>query len=93
MDRVVHTLLGYVMTLQIRDKRAHDLARTLGARRQISMTEAVIQALEGELRRETEKQPLAVRISRIAASLRAQAGLHRRILTQGEVDAIWGPPS
>ena len=78
------------MTLQIRDRRARELAQKLAARRHVTMTEAVIQALEGELRRETEKEPLADRIARIAAELAAAAGPNRRPMTRDEIDAMWG---
>jgi len=78
------------MTLQIRDRRARELAQTLAAKRHVTMTEAVIQALEGELRRETEKEPLADRIARIAADLAAAAGPNRRTMTKEEIDAMWG---
>lgn len=80
------------MTLQIRDRRAHDLARQLAARRQVTMTQAVIQALEGELRREAEAEPLSKRIARIAADLASQAGPNRRTLTKDEIDSMWGQP-
>ena len=73
------------MALQIRDPRAHDLARRLAARRKVSMTEAVVQALEAEWRRETEKEPLAERIGRIAADPAARAGPGRR--DPGDADA------
>jgi len=59
------------MTLQIRDDRARTLARQLAERRNVTMTEAVIQALEAELRREAERVPLAARVARIAAELQA----------------------
>ncbi|SDR64304.1 antitoxin VapB [Rhizobiales bacterium GAS113] len=78
------------MTLQIRDERARDLAQKLAAKRKVTMTEAVIQALEGELRRETEKEPLAGRIARIAADLAQQAGPNRRTMSKDEIDAMWG---
>ncbi|TCU19238.1 putative transcription factor [Rhizobium sullae] len=47
------------MNLQMRDPRAHELAQELAKHRNLSMTEAVISALEAELRRET--LPLAAR--------------------------------
>lgn len=78
------------MTLQIRDRRARELAEQLAAKRHVTMTEAVVQALEGELRRETEKEPLADRIARIAADLAAAAGPNRRTMTKDEIDAMWG---
>lgn len=66
------------MTLQIRDARAHELARKLAALRHQTMTEAVIQALDEALRREADKEPLVERIGRIAADLMALAGPNRR---------------
>ena len=78
------------MTLQIRDRRARELAEKLAAKRRVTLTEAVIQALEGELRRETEQEPLADRIARIAADLAAAASPNRRTVTKDEIDAMWG---
>ena len=59
-------------TLQIRDERARALAQQLATRRKITMTEAVIQALEGELNRDKDKEPLADRLKRIATALAAE---------------------
>jgi antitoxin VapB len=78
------------MTLQIRDERARQLAQKLARMRKVTMTEAVIQALEAELRRDAEKQPLADRIAGIAASLAAEAGPNRRTMSKEEIDAMWG---
>ena len=78
------------MTLQIRDKRAHELAKQLSEFRGITMTEAVIQALEAELRREAEQVPLADRIARIAAELEGAAGPSRCTVTNDEVAKMWG---
>ncbi len=78
------------MTLQIRDERARELAQQLAERRNLTMTAAVIQALEGELRRDIEKEPLADRIARIAADLANQAGPHRKAMSKEEIDAMWG---
>ncbi len=78
------------MTLQIRDDRARALAQELAAKRKVTMTEAVIQALESELRRETEKEPLADRIARIAAIAAAEAGPGGRTMTKDEIDEMWG---
>ncbi|MGO4122752.1 type II toxin-antitoxin system VapB family antitoxin [Inquilinus sp. YAF38] len=78
------------MTLQIRDDRARALARELATRRKVTMTEAVIQALEAELRREAEKEPLADRIARIAAIAAAESGPGGRAMTKDEIDEMWG---
>lgn len=78
------------MTLRIRDARARSLARQLAERRRVTMTEAVIQALEAELRREAEAVPLATRIARIAGELQAMAEPGCRSMTRDEIDAMWG---
>ena len=78
------------MTLQIRDDRARQLAQKLAAKRKVTMTEAVIQALEGELRRDAEQEPLSDRIARIAVELAAEAGPNRHVMSKDEIDAMWG---
>lgn len=78
------------MTLQIRDPRARELAKKLAEKRKITMTDAVIQALEGEWRRETDKEPLAARVKRIADDLAGKAGPNRRTMSKDEIDAMWG---
>lgn len=78
------------MTLQIRDDRARQLAHKLAAKRKVTMTEAVIQALESELRRDQLQKPLSVRISNIAARLASDAGPNRRPITKDEIDMLWG---
>ncbi|MES0094424.1 type II toxin-antitoxin system VapB family antitoxin [Mesorhizobium sp. M0030] len=79
------------MNLQIRDPRARDLARQLAEKRKISMTEAVIEALESELQRERERVPLAERrLAAISNDLKAKAGSGGRDLTKDEIDEMWG---
>ncbi|MFZ5692242.1 MAG: type II toxin-antitoxin system VapB family antitoxin [Pseudomonadota bacterium] len=90
IDNAIHTSQEKTMTLQIRDQRARELAKKLAAKRKVTMTEAVVQALEGEWRREAEQEPLAARLKRIADDLAAQAGPNRRTMTKDEVDAMWG---
>ncbi|HQS48150.1 MAG: transcriptional regulator [Rhizobiales bacterium 24-66-13] len=77
-------------TLQIRDERARALAQQLATRRKITMTEAVIQALEGELKRDKDKEPLADRLKRIATALAAEGKPRRQTMTKDEVDTMWG---
>lgn len=76
------------MTLQIRDKRARELAEALAKRRHVTMTDAVIQALEAELRREVESEPLHARLARIADQLAEDAGPNRRLPAKGD-DVPW----
>ena len=78
------------MNLQIRDPRARDLARQLAEKRKISMTEAVIEALESELQREREQIPLSERLAAISNDLKAKAGSGGRDLTKDEIDEMWG---
>lgn len=78
------------MNLQIRDPRAHDLARKLAEKRNMSMTEVVIDALEAELRRENEAKPLAERLAAIANALSAYQRQGGRDIDKDEIDRLWG---
>jgi antitoxin VapB len=78
------------MNLQIRDPRAHELALELARKRRVSMTEAVIEALEAELKRENQRAPLATRLVAIAAELGAKAGDDGREMSKDEIDQMWG---
>jgi antitoxin VapB len=80
------------MNLRIRDPRARELALQLAARRKISMTKAVIDALESELKRERARAPLAERLAAIADDLRTKAGEVGRVVSKNEIDAMWGIP-
>ena len=78
------------MNLQIRDPRAHELARRLAEKRKVTMTDAVIDALEAELRRESDGTPLAERLAGIASDLRSKAKPGGRDMGKDEIDAMWG---
>jgi len=54
------------------------------------MTEAVIQALEGELKRDKDKEPLADRLKRIATARAAEGKPRGQTMTEDEVDTMWG---
>jgi antitoxin VapB len=77
------------MALHIRGERAAELARRLAKRRGSTMTDAVIEALEGALIR--EERPLADRLVDLAREARRLADpAHVREVTKQEVDALWG---
>jgi antitoxin VapB len=77
------------MALHIRDERAAKLARRLADRNRISMTEAVIAALEAALAR--GERPLPERLAEIAADARRLADPRRqRAAGKRDVDALWG---
>ena len=46
-------------------------------------------ALESELHRDAEKEPLADRIARIAADLAAEAGPNWCVPSKSDIDAMW----
>jgi antitoxin VapB len=77
-------------TLQIRDTRARALAMRLAQQRGVTMTEAVVQALQEELRRTRSAEPLATRIKKISTDLAKHAGPNRRDMSKDEIDAMWG---
>jgi antitoxin VapB len=78
------------MNLQIRDPRARALAKRIAERRKISMTEAVIEALDAEVQRLSAGLPLAERLDAIAHELARLAQQGGRDMSQDEIDAIWG---
>jgi antitoxin VapB len=75
--------------LNIRNPRAHELAQELADRRKTGITEAVIVALENELRREAEAVPLAERLLAIAERARTKSETVGPPLTDEERDAMW----
>jgi antitoxin VapB len=76
--------------LSIRNPRAEELARSLAAQRKITMTEAVIEALEHELERLTAKVPLRERITKLVQDRTPPGGFPGRDLTKDEIDEMWG---
>ena len=78
------------MNLQIRDPRAHELARRLAKKRRITLTEAVIEALEAQLEQENAQEPLAKRLARLADELAAKVKPGGHNMTKDEIDEMWG---
>jgi antitoxin VapB len=78
------------VNLQIRDPRAHALARKLAEERGISMTDAVIEALAAELKRARDQRPLAERLAAIASGLRAKSRGPGHRMDKTEIDDMWG---
>ncbi len=78
------------MPLHIRDPRAAELARKLAAKRGQTMTEAVIAALESELRRHGKHRSLGQRLDEIAEELADKGNpTIARPVTEDEVEALW----
>lgn len=78
------------MNLQIRDKRAHELARQLAKTSKTSMTEAVITALEEALLRKQAQPSLKDRVTAIVDELHRRSPGRGRDMTKDEIDAMWG---
>jgi hypothetical protein len=77
------------MALYVRDERAEKLARRLAKRKGITMTHAVIVALEGALAR--DERPLRERIAEIVREAERLGNRTRgRAVTKKEIDALWG---
>ncbi len=76
--------------LTIRDPPAAVFNKRLAEARQTTMTQAVVTALEQELRRDREATPLNKRIDKIAAKAKDMAGPGARAMTQDEIDALSG---
>jgi antitoxin VapB len=79
------------MALHIRGERAAKLARRLADRRGISMTDAVIDALEAALAR--GERPLAERLAELASDAKRLADPRRqRTAGKRDIESLWGNP-
>jgi antitoxin VapB len=77
------------MALHIRDARAARLAKQLAARKGVTMTEAVVSALESSLAREA--RPMRARIADIARDAQRLGDPARaRAVGKQEIDELWG---
>lgn len=80
------------MNLQIRHPRARQLARRIADLRRVSMTEAVVDALEADLARRQGRESVAETASRLHEQLRRLGKSGGRDLTKEELDDLWGHP-
>jgi antitoxin VapB len=77
------------MALHIRDDRAAQLARQLAKRKGVTVTDAVIGALEDALA--CDERPLAERIAEIARECERIGNRARgHTPTKQEIDELWG---
>jgi antitoxin VapB len=77
------------MPLNIRDPRAHILAKKLADARHITMTAAIIQALEKELKHEQSRIPLKDQFALLAAQIKAESSIKGRSISRDEIDSMW----
>ena len=75
--------------LNIRDPRAHDLAKELASKTHSTITNAVIIALEHELQRIRNATPLHERLAAIADRALANKGPNPRQMTKADIDDMW----
>lgn len=78
------------MNLQIRNPRAYELAKKLAEKRNISMSDVVIEALEQMDRQGREQKPLWDRIQPLLEQVRKDSRPGGRDLAKDEIDALWG---
>jgi antitoxin VapB len=78
------------MALPVNDPQILALARELARHRGMTVTEAIISALEAELALEQASPPVSQRLLDIAADLKANAGPDGRAMSRTEIDALWG---
>ena len=77
------------MPLHIRDQRAARLAKQLANRKGVTMTQAVVTALENALAQET--RTLHQRIADIVDEATRLRGNRRgRTVSKSEIDKLWG---
>ena len=78
------------MNLQIRNPKARELARQVADRDGISLTDAVLKALEAEAARPPNDEDAIAFVRRLAAELRAKGEPGGRPMSKDEIDDMWG---
>jgi antitoxin VapB len=78
------------MTLQIRNPRAEILARRLAEMRRTTMTGAVIQALENEIKRGSAQMSFEERNARVMAMADALGASDPAFDMKAYTDEMWG---
>jgi antitoxin VapB len=77
------------LPLNIRNPLAGKLAKELASRRNITLTEAIISALQEELRRDNERKPLETRLRDVVARHTKGRVATGRDLTKPEITELW----
>ena len=80
------------MNLQIRHPKARSLARRLANLRDVSMTQAVVEALEADLARRERADDIVESIGKFQERLRRMSRPGGRMMTKEEIDEMWGHP-
>jgi antitoxin VapB len=75
--------------LNIRNPQARELARRLASLRNVSITDAVVGALEADIKRLQAQIPLATRLEALADRALAKAAAGGRSVSEDERDAMW----
>jgi antitoxin VapB len=78
------------MPISIRNPRVEKLARELAQKRNISMTEVILDSLENAKRTDRNTRPLHERIDEIVGVLHRQAKPEGHALSKDEIDRVWG---
>ncbi len=78
------------MPMSIRSPRVEELTRSLAKKRNTTMTNVLLQALENETEREKEKKSRAVRLKEIVDDLHRISKPGGHMMTKEEIDEMWG---
>ncbi len=78
------------MPMSIRSPRVEQLTRSLAKKRNTTMTNVLLQALENETEREKEKKSRAVRLKEIVDDLHRISKPGGHMMTKEEIDEMWG---
>lgn len=89
-NKMSGSLSSWTMPPLLSDPRIAALASDLARRRGSSMTEAIIAALEAEIARHQQTEPLPHRLRSIADELARKSRPGGRRLERDEIDELWG---
>jgi antitoxin VapB len=78
------------MPISIRNPRVEELARELAQKRNMTMTEVIVQALENEANKKTDNRPLREQLKELSDEFKRKGKPGGHIMTKDEIDKMWG---
>jgi antitoxin VapB len=78
------------MPISIRNPRVEELAREMAQKRNVSMTEVILESLEAAKKADLQKRAPRDRIDEIVEELHRHAKPGGHMMTKEEIDQMWG---
>jgi hypothetical protein len=78
------------MAISIRNPRVEEIARDLAAKRNMTMTDVIVKALEKEAMVDMDNRPLRDQLKDIADNLKRKGKPGGHKMTKDEIDRMWG---